>query len=443
MLRLSEDPSDWPDAQMAGAGSESAVVHSGVRLAGRYLVGKAIGRGGMATVYHGHDQLLDRDVAVKILGSVAADATGSRQEFLREARAAAALSHPNIVGMYDAGVHGSRVRYIVMEYVPGGSLSDIIQAEAPLLPSRVVQIVTQLADALDYGHRHGIIHCDVKPQNVLIDESGRPKLVDFGISRSIAATGALTDTISGTAGYIAPEQLLGESVDGRVDVYALGCVAYEMFCGELPFDASNLAALATQRLVRAPIPLASRNPALPPALAESVMRAIEREPDRRYATAHDFGRALGAGLTSPGNGRARRQYASTDSVSGLRQGTTVVERPPRDRVAASSGPRLFWPLTLVSMGVLLLAGVLVALHFPSVAGRPSGPPVVVPKVTGETLLDAATQVQHAGLKISVRNQPTSGPNACNGQVLSQDPDAPTQVSKGSTVTLVVTINDQC
>lgn len=440
---LNEDPNEWPAARASEPKAETEVVRPGVRLAGRYLVGEAIGRGGMATVYHGHDELLDRDVAVKVLGSVAANAIGSRQEFLREARAAAALAHPNIVGVYDAGVHGSD-RFIVMEYVAGGSLSDMIQAGAPLPPRQVVQLAGQVADALDYGHRHGIVHCDVKPQNVLIDESGRPKLVDFGISRSIAATSALTDTISGTAGYIAPEQLLGDPIDGRVDIYALGCVVYEMLSGELPFDASNLTALATQRLVRPPIPLQRRNATVPALLAASVMRAIERDPEQRYGSARDFSRALAAGLSAPPNGRAARaSFGQTASIPVRPATASTPQRSARERSAPSPGPRLFWPLTLVLLGVLVLAGALAALQFPSLINRSSGAPVAVPKVTDQRIDGATDQLRGAGLAINVDLKDTTAEGICTGRVLGQDPSPATHISRGGTVTLVVSASNQC
>lgn len=293
--------------------NSSATVGPGVVLGGRYRVDKRLGRGGMATVYHGRDPILDRDVAIKVLGSFAASATGSQEDFLREARTTAALTHPNIVHVYDAGVHGAE-RYIVMEYVSGGTLFERLQARSALPVDEAVAIATQLADALDYAHRRGIVHCDVKPQNVLLDESDHPKLVDLGISRSLATSGALIDTVAGTAGYIAPEQLLGERIDGRVDVYALGCVVYEMLSGTLPFEAASLAALAAQRFERPPTPLAQHCPDLPGPLVDAVMRAIARSPDQRYPSAQAFREAL------------TRARASIDELA-----TARFERPSVDR----------------------------------------------------------------------------------------------------------------
>jgi eukaryotic-like serine/threonine-protein kinase len=424
--------------------SEARIVGKGLRLADRYRVDETIGRGGMAMVYRGYDELLHRDVAIKVLGPVAANATGSREEFLDEARAAAALSHENIVRIYDAGVHRNE-RYIVMEYVPGGSLFELIQAESPLSVARSIQLSTQMADALGYGHQHGIIHCDVKPQNVLLDEGGRPKLVDFGISRSIAATGALTDTITGTAGYIAPEQLLGERLDARVDIYALGCVTYEMLAGELPFQSDNLAALATQRLVRAPIPLRERNPRVPAAVAAAVMRAIERDPDQRYESANEFAQALRtaeSGIAIAPPARARTQTAN---LTRRRPPPIPLDRPQTAQVRTETGPRMFWPVSLVVLGLLILAGAFAAIQLPSfVHGGGSSPTaVVVPGVTGQSLVQAADQLHQSGLAINPTFQDTTTAGTCTGQVLSQTPANSTQLHTGDTVTLVISRTDRC
>ena len=413
-------------------------VGSDVELAGRYWVGDVVGRGGMAIVYRGHDALLDRDVAIKVFGGIAA--AGSNREFLHEARAAAALSHQNIVGVFDAGVHGSE-RFIVMEYVPGGSLFDEIQSEAPLLPQRAVSIAAQLSDALDYGHRHGIVHCDVKPQNVLLDENRRPKLVDFGISSSITSTGALTDTITGTAGYIAPEQLLGERVDGRTDIYSLGCVVYEMLSGELPFEAANLAALATQRLVHRPIPLDSRNPSLPAPLVDAVMRALERDPENRYATAPDFAAALERSLSDTSRRATPRRLPARMNTMQEPLNTTIVDHPFQRRGQAASQNRLFWPLTLLFLLILVLVGALAALGLPSLLSPSSAAAVTVPSVTNQNVDQAAQTLHSLGLNIQPKLEDST--KFCNAKVLSQAPAPPAQVHKGGTVTLVISVNNSC
>jgi hypothetical protein len=437
---LTEDAGDMRSAPARR--QDPGPVQTGTKLAGRYLVGEMIGRGGMATVFHGRDELLARDVAVKVFGAGDPGAGGSQQEFLREARAAGGLVHPNIAGVFDVGVHGAD-RFIVMEYVPGGSLADLIQEEAPLPPRRVIPIIAQLADALDYGHRHGIVHCDVKPQNVLIDDSGRPKLVDFGISRSTAATTALIDTVSGTAGYIAPEQLLGDPINGGVDLYALACVAYELLCGELPFDAANLAALATQRLVRPPIALQARNPDVPAPIADVIMRALQRSPADRYATGQDFARALRAGAGALQNGTApvRRNQTTvlTRDAGPIREGRL---RQRANEAPAGNG-RAFGLVLAVGMVALVLAGVAAVYWLPALQGRGAGTPVSVPMVKSEPLDVAADQLHNAGFAIAVTLQDTTRATACNGMVLDQAPAGSATLASGSTVRLVVSRNNDC
>lgn len=424
------------------------VIGPGVLLANRYRVGHAVGRGGMATVYRGYDELLDRTVAVKVLGMLAANATGSREEFLREARASAALSHPNIVSVYDAGVHAGE-RFIVMEFVSGGSVADLIQEHAPLPATQAVPIATQVADALDYGHQHGVVHCDVKPQNVLLDESHRPKLVDFGIARTIAATGALTDTITGTAGYIAPEQLVGEKVDGRTDIYALGCVLYEMLSGDLPFDSTNLAALATQRLVRPPVPLRTRNPRVPRALAECVMRAIERDPALRFPTAGAFSRALHASTAGiappPPPHPIHPVYPSHGRTVELTRRPTSELLLERSQIVAPAnrGNRLLWPVALVALGLLIVAGAIAAAKLPSLSKASGAATVSVPAVTDQLLSDASVQLRAQNLNVNVIYQDTTARGICEGKVMSQSPGASAKLQAGQSVDLVVSSNDQC
>jgi predicted Ser/Thr protein kinase len=418
----------------------TAVVGRGVLLASRYRVGEAIGRGGMSMVYHGYDELLRRDVAIKVLIARAPDTRGSRQEFLGEARAAAALVHPNIAGIYDVGVYGAE-RYIVMEYVPGGSLMDLVQTEAPIAPDRAVKLATQIADALDYGHRHGIVHCDVKPQNVLLDETGRPKLVDFGISRTLSATGALTDTITGTAGYIAPEQLLGERLDGRADIYSLGCVVYELLTGALPFQASNLAALATQRLTREPTPLRQRNPHVSAALAESVMRALERDREQRYHSAAEFSQALAACLSLSGPTARPTARAGTAELGRHAVQTAVAGRAVASDRSRGQGARL-WPLALLLLAVLIASGAVAAAELPALFTSGSSA-VGVPAVGNLSAQDAVRELHARHLAVSITLQDTSGTPACTGTVLSQNPPPNAQVKPGSTVTLLVGQNSLC
>ncbi|MSQ61856.1 MAG: serine/threonine protein kinase [Dehalococcoidia bacterium] len=260
-------------------------------FAGRYRIHEVIGRGGLATVYRAEDALLGRTVALKeLIEPLAEQRRGQR--LVEEARAAAALSHPHIAALYDTFEEGGR-RYIIMEYVDGGNLRDLLDRNGGAVdPATAAAITSDIADALDYAHRLGIIHSNIKPQNILLDRQGRAKLVDFGIARAASQAWALASTLGGSAAYLAPEQVEGGRPDARSDTYALGLVLYEMLAGRLPFDADNPASLASQRLVRDPVPLRIYAPEVPHALENIVMRCLARSVENRYPTAWDLSAAL-------------------------------------------------------------------------------------------------------------------------------------------------------
>src|SRR5579884_308798 len=378
------------------AADNSGRIMTGVRLADRYLVQEIVGYGGMATVFHGVDTLLDRQVAIKVLNQPIGPHDSDRDAFLREARTAASLTHPGIDGVYDANLHNGWP-YIVMQYLPNGSLKERIDARAPLPAAEAVEVTIRLAEALAYGHRHGVVHCDVKPQNVLFDADGEPKLVDFGISQTMAATAAFTSTVSGTAGYVAPEQLEGLPLDGRADVYSLGTVLYQTLTGRLPFEAPNVTALATRRLVAPPRPVQELNPDVPSALAAIVMRTLERDRERRY-TADELAAALRAFQRgAPGATAATERLAPGAGM------TQVWRRPPPavvadEAVALPGRSGLFWTLAAL-LAALLLALLIVLLVVVPGRGGGSGGAVSVPDVTNTRLDDAANSLHNAGLKV--------------------------------------------
>jgi len=252
-------------------------------VANRYRLAERIGQGGMARVYRAHDEVLDRAVAVKIVARQPDDAA-FEQACIAEARAAAALTHPNIARVFDSGVHeGSG--YIVMELVAGRTLRAILDERRVLPPPEAVELAAQIADALDCAHRHGVIHCDVKPQNIIVTPDGCPKLVDFGIARAMSATTGQAGEIWGSAPYLAPEQVEGPRPDGRTDVYALGVVLYELLTGRLPYEGDTIASIVAQRLAKDPPPLRQHDPGVAPELERIVLRALARERTGRYASA--------------------------------------------------------------------------------------------------------------------------------------------------------------
>ena len=268
------------------------IIQPQALIKGRYRVGRRLGEGGMAIVYLGHDLLLGRDVAIKSPRPQFSADPGFRARFEREARAAAALSHPNIIDVYDVG-EDDGTPFIVMELVRGQSLKEIIAADSPFHPDDVAELLEQIGGALDYAHARGYVHRDIKPGNILVDQHGRARLVDFGIAKGLA-DGDLTETGAslGTVGYLSPEQAAGLMATPASDVYSVGVVAFEMLTGELPFAAETPIGVA-MRHVNDPAPRPSHVvPGLPPQVDPIILRALAKDPTRRWGSAGAFARAL-------------------------------------------------------------------------------------------------------------------------------------------------------
>ena len=271
-------------------------------LAGRYRLEEVIGRGGMSTVYRGTDLALDRVVAVKVaLDPLVEQSPIYLARFTREAQAAAAIGHPEVVTVYDAGADGP-TRFIVMELVPGRSLAEILREREhkPLEPDQAARIAAQVADALSAAHAAGIIHRDIKPGNIMVTPDGSVKVLDFGIARALDShTLTQTATVLGTSAYMSPEQALGQPADARSDIYSLGCVLYEMLTGEPPFTAEVSAAVLHQHVRVEPKPARERNPAIPPALGDLVMQMLAKSPNDRPQTAAEVRDRLGPRTRRP------------------------------------------------------------------------------------------------------------------------------------------------
>jgi eukaryotic-like serine/threonine-protein kinase len=269
-------------------------------LAGRYRLDEVLGRGGMSTVYRGTDLELDRTVAVKVaLDPLVEQSPVYLARFTREAQATAAIDHPGVVTVYDAGADGP-TRFIVMEFVPGKSLADILREHSPLEPARAADIAAQTADALSAAHARGIIHRDIKPGNIMVTPDGSVKVLDFGIARAVdSGTLTQTATVLGTSAYMAPEQALGQPADARSDIYSLGCVLYEMLTGKPPFIADVAAAVMHQHVRVAPKPARERNPAVPPALDALVMQMLAKDPKDRPQTAAEVRDGLRQAVGKP------------------------------------------------------------------------------------------------------------------------------------------------
>jgi serine/threonine-protein kinase len=353
---------------------------AGRLIAGRYRLTERIDRGGTAEVWRGRDERLDRDVAVKVLGSEAEPAF--RERFTLEARRAASVSHPHIVTVFDEGQDGNDA-FIVMEHVRGKSLRDIIAERGALPPADVATLIRQLAGALDATHDAGLVHLDVKPANVIVDASGNAKLTDFGIAR--AAQDSEERELVGTARYIAPERVEGTPVGPRTDVYGLALVAYELLTGQPAFEGVENEDLLRDRLDRGAPHIRTADPRLSEAADAVVARALARDPARRYPSAGAFAAALSDAVNDPGT-RVLRPITAT---------------------SARSWPRLD---SLLALGVVLAILVGVALffaRFPSASvggtGGTAAPSATaadrVPNVIGMRLVDAIPVLRREGFAV--------------------------------------------
>jgi hypothetical protein len=308
----------------------------GTEVAG-YRVASFIGRGGMAVVYRAEDLRLGRNVALKLLAPELSQNEKFQQRFMRESRLAAAIDHPNIIPIYEAGEVGGLL-YIVMRYVDGSDLKKVIERDGPLEPARISMLLRQVAGALDAAHIRGLVHRDVKPGNVLLASGAGPEdedhvyLTDFGLTKRSSSLSGLTVTghFLGTIDYVAPEQITGNPVDARTDVYALGCVLYECLTGTVPFQRDDDAALLWAHLVEAPPSVRERMPGLPEGLNEVVATAMAKAPDDRYATCRELAAAVQAQVGAAGGSTAV-------PVAWAPSPPAVEEQPPPEEAAELDG----------------------------------------------------------------------------------------------------------
>jgi eukaryotic-like serine/threonine-protein kinase len=320
----------------------------------RYEIEGPLGRGGMAQVFRATDRVLGRQVAVKVLDRRHKDDARFVTRFQREAQSAAGINHPNVVSVYDTGSEDGN-HFIVMEYVDGDTLDDLLRREGPLSPGRAVALAEPVARALEAAHQKGMVHRDVKPGNIMVDHSGTVKVVDFGIARA-AATDTLTQTgtVLGTAAYFSPEQAQGETVDARSDVYSLGCVLYEMLTGQQPFKAESPLAVAFKHVREDPVPPARLNSSVPPELDAVVMTAMAKDPAARYPSGGAMREALSA--TATGEMPAAvgvaptQQVAAGDTSVMTRPATTPATVPPGERRGAPA----WLPWAVIAVIVLAL-----------------------------------------------------------------------------------------
>jgi len=406
-------------------------------LSGRYELSNLVARGGMAEVYRAHDRLLDRPVALKILFPELSVDRSFVERFRREAQAAANLSHPNIVPVFDWG-EDMGTYYIVMEYVDGRALSSILRTAGPLHPERAAEIAADVAAALAYAHRHGVIHRDVKPGNVLITEEGTVKVTDFGIARAVNTEESLTQTgaVMGTATYFSPEQAEGQGVDARSDIYSLGVVLYEMVTGRPPFLGDTPVAVASKHVREHPPLPRQINPAVPPALEAVIMKCMAKDPSHRYASGEELRADLlrfreGRGVAADVPATVMNPAVGTTSTM-TAVGRTQSMRP----VTTMEEERSRTPLYAALLALLLIALAVVIAFLGNSLGwwHFNSNTVTLPNLTGKDLSAAESTLRSDGLKYTVTADPSS--NQPNTQVIRTRPAAGTQMSKGQTVTLI-------
>ncbi|HVI41011.1 MAG TPA: Stk1 family PASTA domain-containing Ser/Thr kinase [Anaerovoracaceae bacterium] len=424
-------------------------------LAGRYELLEKIGDGGMAVVYKARCRLLNRFVAIKILKPEFTKDLKFIENFRRESQSAASLSHPNIVNIYDVGKEGN-IHYIVMELIEGQVLSDIIKNEGPMEINKAVDIVKQIALALNFAHKNHIIHRDVKPHNILITQEGTAKITDFGIAKAVNAGTIVgnTGTIMGSVHYFSPEQARGGYVDEKSDIYSLGIVLYELLTGRVPFDADNPVAVALMHMNNEMVPPSQYVPGIPAALEEIIMKATNKYQTNRFKTANDMYDALSSVNMESGASSGYRYHTGADlgatrsmnAVNGSSAGTAygnseeVITGDMRKKDKKEIKSKKKVKINKIKVAAIILALIcafpvsqLILSAFESFGAAKE---VTVPALEGMTVEEATGELTKLNLKIEVGDEISSS-EYDEGQIVSQDPNAEMSVKEGFTVTVNV------
>lgn len=423
------------------------ILEVGSCLGNRYEIMEKIGEGGMAEVYRGQDALLNRAVAIKVLRPQYANDQEFVERFRREAQAAASLSHPNIVSIFDVGQDGG-IYYIVMEYIRGENLKEIIRKDAPLAPLKVAEIGIQICDALSCAHQNGVIHRDVKPHNILITKDGRVKVTDFGIARAANST-SLTETgiIIGSVHYFSPEQAKGAPVGLASDLYSLGIILYELLTGRVPFSGESPIATALQHINGTATDVCQLNRDVPAALEKIVMRALEKDPKKRYRSASEFSRALKSFITSFDEKHQvqgdtiilkREDYGELFDVERVEDDDFMAakkgNRKKRSKSKKQSGS-IFKGLVsfLILMGIFAFLAVWGFQKIPALLYVPE---VAVPNVEGKPLVEAERLLKDRRLVPKVWRE-IYDPDVPRGNIIDQTPGPDDIVKANRTILLTV------
>jgi len=377
----------------------------------------------MALVYKAECTLLQRIVAVKVLRAQYSSDKEFVDRFRREAQSAASLSHPNMVNIYDVGEEDG-IHYIVMEYIEGKTLKDLINKEAPLPVNQAVRIALQIAEALKHAHERNIVHRDIKPHNILLTADGRAKVTDFGIARAVSAGGyTQTGVVMGSVQYFSPEQAKGVTVGPQSDLYSLGCVLYEMLSGEVPFEGESPISIALKHLQEEPLPINKFSSNLPSAVVSLVNRAMAKDLGKRYASAKAMIKDLQAVLGLDADSTKAEDYPTQVMTPVANEATTEEEDSP----VRSGKTWLVFLIALFGACALFVFGFIYLL--------PSKPPVEVPDLVGVNLEEAEALVAERGLKVRVVSE--THHQMQTGLIVSQDPAANRTVRRGREIKVVV------
>lgn len=409
----------------------------GTILNSRYELIEKIGEGGMAKVYKAKDNLLNRFVAVKILKKEFSDDSDFVDKFKREAAAAASLSDNNIVNIYDVGSEGS-INYIVMEYIKGKTLKQIVNENGSLEPARVIDIAIQIGRALDCAHRNNIIHRDIKPHNIVVTDEGVVKVTDFGIAKvSNSVTITNTSKIMGSAHYFSPEQARGGFVDNRSDLYSLGIVMYEMAAGKVPYDAESPVSVALKHIQEQVIPPIKLNSTIPQGLNNIILKSVEKEPIKRYQSAKELIKDLenikiNTGYTIDKTDYDKDATRIMEPIV-LDEEEEELEEENKNLSGKKKSIILFSLLAVLVIGLGFLGGYL--WFNKSIGTTPATKNVVIPDIIGKTKEDAEKAIKNKGLVFTVAGHKKSDKPA--GTVLECDPEVGKSVATGSEVRVIV------
>lgn len=424
---------------------EKATKLQGLILDNRYKIISKIGVGGMADVFKGEDTLLGRPVAVKILHSNFAGDDDFVARFKREAQAAGKLSHPNIVSMYDVGFDQG-YHYIVMEYIEGETLKEYINRHERISIDNAVKFTIAIAEGLEHAHAMGIVHCDIKPHNVLITKQGRIKVTDFGIARAMNAgtTMMYTNSIMGSAHYLSPEQASGKPVNGSTDIYSLGAVLYEMLTGRVPYEGETPISVALKHVRERLIPPTRYNPSIPTLLEAAVIKALAKRPEDRFSNITEMIAALrmSQGFVNSNSGRRAPHDFGTQVLTPIPE-TSYGDTDDDDEVYYGGEPtQEGWmaklsrlPQKYILLGAFIVFLLAFVWAFLSFGNFWSNATVDVPNVVGKQVTVAKHILEDNHLRVSVSE--VSNPDVPAGQVISQSPEANEQVKEQRTVHLVV------